>query len=67
MHIALINTLKTLAIKAQILNWFKEDPNGKIIIYTQFMSMMYIMERMCVMEHWGCVTVRIEDLPPEWR
>jgi hypothetical protein len=30
---------KTLAIKAQILNWWKEDPNVKIIIYTQFLAM----------------------------
>jgi len=30
---------KTLAIKAQILNWMKEDPKVKIIIYTQFLAM----------------------------
>jgi SNF2 family DNA or RNA helicase len=30
---------KTLAIKAQILNWTKEDPKVKIIIYTQFLAM----------------------------
>jgi SNF2 family DNA or RNA helicase len=30
---------KTLAIKAQIMNWWKEDPNVKIIIYTQFLAM----------------------------
>lgn len=30
---------KTLAIKAQILNWRKEDPKVKIIIYTQFLAM----------------------------
>jgi hypothetical protein len=30
---------KTLAIKAQILNWRKENPGVKIIIYTQFLAM----------------------------
>jgi SNF2 family DNA or RNA helicase len=30
---------KTLAIKAQILNWRKEDPNVKVIVYTQFLAM----------------------------
>jgi hypothetical protein len=30
---------KTLAIKAQILNWRREDPKVKIIIYTQFLAM----------------------------
>jgi SNF2 family DNA or RNA helicase len=30
---------KTLAIKAQILNWRKEDPKVKVIIYTQFLAM----------------------------
>jgi SNF2 family DNA or RNA helicase len=30
---------KTLAIKAQVLNWTKEDPKVKIIIYTQFLAM----------------------------
>jgi hypothetical protein len=30
---------KTLAIKAQILNWRKENAGVKIIIYTQFLAM----------------------------
>ena len=30
---------KTLAIKAQILNWLAENPKVKIIVYTQFLSM----------------------------
>jgi SNF2 family DNA or RNA helicase len=30
---------KTIAIKAQILNWRKENPNVKVIIYTQFLAM----------------------------
>jgi hypothetical protein len=30
---------KTIAIKAQILNWFQQIPGVKIIIYTQFIAM----------------------------
>lgn len=30
---------KTIAIKAQILNWITENPDVKIIIYTQFLAM----------------------------
>ena len=30
---------KTVAIKAQILNWVRENPSVKIIIYTQFLAM----------------------------
>lgn len=30
---------KTIAVKAQILNWIKENPKVKIIIYTQFLAM----------------------------
>lgn len=30
---------KTLAVKAQILNWIDENPNTKIIVYTQFLAM----------------------------
>jgi hypothetical protein len=30
---------KTIAIKAQILNWIQENPKVKIIVYTQFLPM----------------------------
>lgn len=30
---------KTIAIKAQILNWIKKNPQVKIIVYTQFLAM----------------------------
>lgn len=29
---------KTIGVKAQLLNWFKENPDAKVIIYTQFVS-----------------------------
>jgi SNF2 family DNA or RNA helicase len=31
---------KTMAVKAQVLNWLKENPNVKVIIYTQFLAML---------------------------
>ncbi|KAH7395154.1 SNF2 family N-terminal domain-containing protein [Phaeosphaeria sp. MPI-PUGE-AT-0046c] len=43
---------KTLAIKAQILNWRKEDPKVKIIIYTQFLAMVRILGKICQQEGW---------------
>ncbi|KAF2829455.1 hypothetical protein CC86DRAFT_287097 [Ophiobolus disseminans] len=43
---------KTLAIKAQILNWRKEDPKVKIIIYTQFLAMVKIMAKIFQLEGW---------------
>ena len=30
---------KTVAIKAQILNWIEKNPQVKIIVYTQFLAM----------------------------
>ena len=30
---------KTIAVKAQIINWIKENPEVKVIIYTQFLAM----------------------------
>ena len=35
----LLPSAKTLAIKAQILNWIEESPKEKIIIFTQFIEM----------------------------
>ncbi|KAL6710401.1 hypothetical protein ACN47E_009347 [Coniothyrium glycines] len=43
---------KTIAVKAQILNWITENPNVKIIVYTQFLAMLRILERVCQKEGW---------------
>ncbi|KAH7088900.1 SNF2 family N-terminal domain-containing protein [Paraphoma chrysanthemicola] len=43
---------KTLAIKAQVLNWTREDPKVKIIIYTQFLAMIRILAKICQKEGW---------------
>lgn len=36
----LLPSAKTIAVKAQVLNWVKENQDVKIIIYTQFLAMM---------------------------
>ncbi|KAJ4379678.1 hypothetical protein N0V86_004860 [Didymella sp. IMI 355093] len=43
---------KTLAIKAQVLNWIRENPNVKIIIYTQFLAMIRILAKIGQQEGW---------------
>lgn len=48
----ILSSSKTLAIKAQILNWLQEDPNLKIIIYTQFRDMIRIISKVCSAEKW---------------
>ncbi|KAF1919601.1 SNF2 family N-terminal domain-containing protein [Ampelomyces quisqualis] len=43
---------KTIAVKAQILNWRKENAGVKVIIYTQFLAMIRILARVCQNEGW---------------
>ncbi|TKA37012.1 hypothetical protein B0A54_11376 [Friedmanniomyces endolithicus] len=45
---------KTVAAKAQILEWFAEDPDCKIIVFTQFLPMTRILEKICRTEGWSC-------------
>lgn len=44
---------KTRAAKAQILAWLEEEPLQKIIIYSQFIPMIRILEKVCRSERWG--------------
>ncbi|EUC50623.1 hypothetical protein COCMIDRAFT_67310, partial [Bipolaris oryzae ATCC 44560] len=46
---------KTIAVKSQIMNWIKENPNVKIIVYTQFLAMVQILRRVCKNEGWKSV------------
>lgn len=45
---------KTRAAKAQILAWLEEEPTQKIIVYSLFIPMIKIMEKVCKTERWGC-------------
>ncbi|KAF2838673.1 hypothetical protein M501DRAFT_1016765 [Patellaria atrata CBS 101060] len=47
---------KTVAVKAQILNWLREDPDCKIIVFTQWLNMIYILSSMLADEGWPCLT-----------
>lgn len=53
---AMLPSSKTTATKALILTWLKKDPNTKIIIYTQFLDMIRILQKMCAIEGWKYVT-----------
>ncbi|KAF2121509.1 SNF2 family N-terminal domain-containing protein [Lophiotrema nucula] len=44
---------KTIGIKAQILNWIGENPDVKIIVYTQFLAMIRILGKVCEEEGWA--------------
>ncbi|TKA83177.1 hypothetical protein B0A55_00717 [Friedmanniomyces simplex] len=44
---------KTAATKAQVLNWLADDPEGKIIIFTQFLPMVEILAKICKTEGWS--------------
>ncbi|KAK8160923.1 SNF2 family N-terminal domain-containing protein, partial [Phyllosticta citrichinensis] len=50
---SVLPSAKTIAIKSQVLNWLEEDPNCKIIIYTQFVTMIQILSKVCEQERWG--------------
>lgn len=52
----MLPSAKTLAFKAQVANWLQEDPNVKIIVYTQFISMIQILGKVCEMEGWDFLT-----------
>jgi SNF2 family DNA or RNA helicase len=58
---------KTLAVKAQVLEWIYEDPDVKIICYSQFIDMLHILGRICKTEKWefemytGCMSHDARD------
>src|SRR6201994_4603976 len=43
---------KTIAAKAQILNWLAEDKNTKIIVFSHHIQMLDIMANVCHNERW---------------
>ncbi|KXT07965.1 hypothetical protein AC579_8596 [Pseudocercospora musae] len=51
----ILPSTKTMAVKAQILNWLQENPRVKIIVYTQFMPVVRILRKICHTERWGHV------------
>ncbi|KAM3424545.1 hypothetical protein BST61_g6541 [Cercospora zeina] len=51
----ILPSTKTIACKAQILEWLDKDPRCKIIVYTQFMPIIRIMTKVCLQEQWNHV------------
>lgn len=52
----MLPSVKTIAIKAQLLNWLEGDSGVKVIVYSQFLDMIRIMSRICDTERWGYET-----------
>lgn len=50
----ILPSAKSLAIKAQLLNWFGESPNCKCIIFSQFIGMLKVLGRVASDEGWDC-------------
>ncbi|KAF2152369.1 hypothetical protein K461DRAFT_241503 [Myriangium duriaei CBS 260.36] len=48
----MIPSAKTLAVKAQILEWKKIAPHDKIILFTNWIPMIKVLGSMCKLERW---------------
>jgi SNF2 family DNA or RNA helicase len=48
----ILPSAKTIALKARILTWIKEDPDVKIIVYSAFIPMLHLLGRICRTENW---------------
>lgn len=48
----ILPSAKTIALKARVLAWIEEDPSAKIIIFSQFLSMLQILAKVCRTEGW---------------
>lgn len=48
----ILPSAKTMAVKMTVLAWIKEDPDCKIIIYSQFIPMLHLLSRICTGEGW---------------
>jgi SNF2 family DNA or RNA helicase len=48
-----LRSAKTKAAEAQIESWLADDPDAKIIVFTQFIGMLKVMSRICTEREWG--------------
>lgn len=51
----MLPSAKTIAIKAQVLNWRDEDPKCKIIIFIQWIGMIHILSKIFEEEEWASI------------
>ncbi len=50
----LVLSTKTLAVKAQLEKWIRDDPDRKIIVFTEWLMVMHVLSRVCQKEGWKC-------------
>ena len=49
----LVLSAKTTAVQVQVEQWLKDEPDKKIIIFSQFHMTMQILEKVCQRKNWG--------------
>lgn len=52
-----IPSTKTIAFKSQVMEWLACDPKAKIVVFTQWISFLRILSRICEIEGWGYRTL----------
>lgn len=50
----LVPSTKTLAVKAQLEKWIRDDPERKIIVFTEWFMVMHVLSKICQEEGWKC-------------
>ena len=50
----LVLSTKTLAVKVQLEKWIRDEPDRKIIVFTEWLMVMHVLSRMCQKEGWKC-------------
>jgi SNF2 family DNA or RNA helicase len=53
----IVPSAKTKAVKAQLLNWIQNDSKCKVLIFTQWVGMIFILQKVCQAEGWKCFTL----------
>lgn len=48
----ILPSAKTIALKARVMAWIEEDPDVKIIVFSQFIPCLQILSKVCTTEGW---------------
>ena len=52
----LVMSAKTTAVQAQVEEWLNEEPDKKVVIFSQFHMIMQILEKVCQKKNWKYCT-----------
>ena len=52
----LVMSAKITAVQAQVEEWLKEEPDKKVVIFSQFHMIMQILEKVCQKKNWKYCT-----------